>query len=240
MRRFLAFDIETAKVLPDGIGDILVHRPLGIACATATANDISEPLIWHGKSESGRPSGQMTSIEATQVVSDLADLTSRGYTLVTWNGLGFDLDVLAEESGKTKECALLAVNHVDMLFHVLCSLGHLISLQRAAEGMHIVGKKAGFSGAVIPAMWAAGRYGEVIDYCIQDARLTLQLAEGCERSQQLSWITQRGGLGRMLLPSGWLTVREANALALPDTSWMSDPPSRDRALQWIRKVGLVP
>jgi len=227
-------------VLPEGVGDILSHRPLGITCATATANDMPKPIIWHGKNESGRPSSQMTIVEAAQVVTDLANLTSRGYTLLTWNGLGFDFDVLAEESGKTKECASLAVNHVDMLFHVLCSLGHLISLQKAAEGMHVIGKKAGFSGAVVPAMWATGRHDEVIDYCVQDTRLTLQLAEECENKGQLSWITQRGGLGRMLLPTGWLTVQDANALPIPDTSWMSDPPSRDRALQWIRRAGLVP
>ena len=32
-RKYLVFDIETAKVLPDGEQDIKAHRPLGIACA---------------------------------------------------------------------------------------------------------------------------------------------------------------------------------------------------------------
>jgi hypothetical protein len=45
------------------------------------------------------------------------------YTIVTWNGTGFDFDILAEESGMLAECKGLAVNHVDMMFHVLCRLG---------------------------------------------------------------------------------------------------------------------
>ncbi|MGA2267909.1 MAG: ribonuclease H-like domain-containing protein [Bryobacteraceae bacterium] len=237
MKRFLAFDIETAKVVPEDVSDILAYRPLGIACAAATANDLPEPLVWHGRDKSGRPSGQMTREEAARLVDDLAAHTSQGYTLVTWNGLGFDLNVLAEESGHAKECALLAASHVDMLFHVLCSRGHLVSLQKAAEGMRLPGKQAGVSGAVAPAMWAAGKYEEVLNYCIQDVRLTLQLAEACERSRQMTWITRRGSPGQMALPGGWLTVREARALPLPDTSWMSDPPSRDRFLGWADKAG---
>lgn len=237
MKRLLAFDIETAKVLPEGATDLLDHRPLGIACAAAVADDLRKALVWHGRDDSGCPTGQMTRQEAAVVVSDLAALVSQGYTLVTWNGLGFDFDVLAEESGKVSECALLASNHVDMLFHTLCSLGHLVSLQKAAEGMRLPGKKAGISGAVAPAMWAAGRHQEVLDYCIQDVRLTLQLADACERRRQLAWVTQRGRLKQMPLPRGWLNVREASKLPLPDTSWMSSPPTRDRFLRWIRKAG---
>ncbi len=237
MRRFLAFDIETAKLLPENVDDLLAHRPLGIACAAAIANDLPQPLVWHGRDESGRPSGRMTNQEAAQLVADLTGLSSRGYTLLTWNGLGFDLDILAEESGERKACAALAAGHVDMLFHVVCSLGHRISLQKAAEGMRLSGKKAGVSGAAAPAMWAAGKHEEVLEYCTQDVRLTLQLAEACERAHQLAWVTQRGSLKQMPLRSDWLTVREAGALPLPDTSWMSDPPSRDRYLRWIRQAG---
>jgi hypothetical protein len=126
-----------------------------------------------------------------------------------------------------------------MLFHAVCSLGHRISLQKAAEGMQLPGKKAGVSGALAPAMWAAGRQEEVVEYCKQDVRLTLQLAQACERARQLAWVTQRGAKKQMPLRSGWLTVTEAGALPLPDTAWMSDPPSRDRYLGWIRKAGAL-
>jgi hypothetical protein len=237
MRRFLAFDIETAKILPENVDDILAHRPLGIACAAAMADDLPQPLTWHGRDESGQPSGRMTREETARLVTDLASLVSQGYTPVTWNGAGFDFDILAEESGQLQACATLAAAHVDMLFQAICSLGHRISLQKAAEGMRLPGKKAGISGAVAPAMWAAGRHDEVLAYCVQDVRLTLDLAKACENAHRLAWITQRGSLKQMSLPRGWLTVREAGELPLPDTSWMSDPPSRERYLGWIRAAG---
>ena len=236
MRRFLAFDIETAKVVPDVVDDLLAFRPLGIACAAAVARDRSEPLVWHGMDDAGQPSDRMTRGEAARLVADLAGFVSEGYTLLTWNGLGFDLNVLAEESGQTDRCAKLAIDHVDMLFHVLCDRGHLVSLAKAAEGMGLPGKTAGISGAAAPAMWAEGRRAEVLDYCVQDVRATLDLAEACERKGRLNWITRKGTVGKMPLRGGWLTVREARALPLPDTSWMSDPPSREHALDWLTQL----
>jgi hypothetical protein len=233
MRRFLAFDLETAKIVPEPVVDLLAHRPLGIACATATANDLQQPFIWHGRDAGGRPASRMTREEAADLVHRLSALTSQGYTLVTWNGLYFDFNVLAEESGLIVDCARLATGHVDMMFHVLCSVGYRVGLEKAAEGMQLPGKKAGVSGADAPAMWAAGRYDEVLDYCIQDANLTLQLAETCEHRKQLAWITRRRKLSQMPLPHRWLTVQEARVLPLPDTSWMSDPEPRDRFLRWL-------
>jgi hypothetical protein len=236
MKRYLAFDIETAKIVPGDVVDLLAHRPLGIACAAAVASDFPAPRVWHGKDESGGPGPQMNREEAAHLVADLTALAAQGYTLVTWNGLGFDFDVIAEESGKAAECAELAAAHVDMLFHILCCRGHLIGLQKAAEGMRLPGKKAGMSGDIAPAMWAAGRFAEVLDYCVQDVRVTLQLAETCERQRQFAWMTQRGSRSVMPLAGGWLTVRQARTLPLPDTSWMSDPPSRDRFLRWLPRA----
>jgi hypothetical protein len=237
MKRFLAFDIETAKIIPEGVRDLLAHRPLGIACAAAVAADAPEPRLWHGRDAAGRPAGRMTREEAARLVNDLTALVAQGYTIVTWNGLGFDFDVLAEESGEAEACRVLAEQHVDMLFHFLCSKGFLVSLQKAADGMRLPGKTQGVSGAVAPEMWAAGRHDEVLAYCAQDVRLTLQLAQTCERTGQLAWVTQRGTTGAMPLPNGWLTVREARALPLPDTSWMNDPPQRAHFLRWLSSAG---
>lgn len=239
MKRYLAFDLETAKLLPPEVRDVLKHRPLGISCAAAIASDFPEPLLWHGKNASQLPSKQMTREEAGQLVSKLTELTQQGYTLLTWGGVDFDFNILAEESGMEKECAQLALNHIDMLFHIVCSLGYRVSLQKASEGMKLPGKKIGISGALAPAMWAEGKYEEILEYCAQDSRLTLQIAEACEKIRQLQWITKRGTPGLMPLQSGWLTVKQALALPMPDTSWMSDPPSREDIVKWIYKAGCL-
>ena len=239
MKHYLSFDMETARVLPDGIKDILQHRPLGIACATAVAeDDPTNSFRWHGWDINKRPANQMTPTEAEKLVLDLMELSEKGYTLITWGGAHFDFDVLAEESGRVSECASLAKNHIDMLFHIFCSLGYPVSLQKAAEGMGLQGKKPGVSGKLAPSMWAAGQYEEVIEYCTQDAHLALQVARQCERGQRLAWITRRGTTGQLALPNGWLKVQDASQLPLPDTSWMPDPMSRDDMIRWLDRSEL--
>ena len=233
VNKLLAFDIETAKVLPDSVKDILDYRPLGITCAVAIASDLPNPFVWHGTTADGQPASQLSKTEAENVVTQLEDFVAKGYTIVTWNGLGFDLPVLSDESGSIERCARLATGHVDMLFHALCALVHFISLHKAAEGMQLQGKLAGHSGATAPALWVAGRHSEVIAYCIQDVRVTLALAEAAQAQRRLSWITNRGTLGKLSLPNGWLPVSQAKLLPLPDTSWMSEPPTRERFLQWL-------
>ena len=233
-RHYLAFDIETAKILPDGVTDLLVHRPLGICCAAALAADMDKAMTWYGSSESGQPAQQMSQPEVQALVRGLSSLVSDGYTLLTWNGLGFDFNVLAEESGLQEECELLALGHVDMMFHAVCVLGHFVSLQKAADGMGVKGKPEGISGARAPAMWAAGRHQDVLEYAVHDVRATLELAQACERRRELIWITRKGTPSRMVLPDGWLEVRQSNALPEPDTSWMSDPPRRQQFTEWIR------
>ncbi len=233
-RRYLAFDIETAKILPDRVTDLLVHRPLGICCAAALAADMDKAITWCGSSESGEPTQQMSQPEVQALVRDLSSLVSDGYTLLTWNGLGFDFDVLAEESGIQDECERLALGHVDMLFHAVCVRGHFVSLQKAADGMGIKGKPEGITGAEAPAAWAAGRYQEVLDYVVHDVRATLELAQACEKRREMVWITRKGTPSHMPLPHGWLDVKQANALPEPDTSWMTDPPRRQHLTEWIR------
>jgi len=231
--RYVSFDIESAKLIPPDASDILAYRPLGISCAAAATSDTRESRVWAGRTPEGGYAPQMSGSEVQAMVRDLIEYTKDGYSLVTWNGLGFDFDILAEESGMHTECAELATRHIDMLFHAVCVMGHSLSLQKATEGTGIEGKLAEMSGAEAPAAWAAGRHEEVLAYVRQDAVATVELAEVCEERKELAWITRTGKKRRMPLETGWLTVKEASGLPLPDTSWMSDPPRRERYLAWI-------
>ena len=47
-------------------------------------------------------------------VEYLATQVENGYTIVTWNGLGFDFDILADESQMLAECRQLAIGHVQL------------------------------------------------------------------------------------------------------------------------------
>jgi len=234
-RKYVAFDIETAADIPGPEFNWHFHRPLGICCAAAIPCDSSDPILWHGKNPDGTPAGRMSREEARHMVEHLRQLTDRGYILLTWNGLGFDLNVLAEESDALEQCRDLALNQVDMMFHIFCDRGFPVALDKAAQAIGIPGKPDGMSGALAPQLWAKGRFQEVLDYVAQDVRIALQVAQMCEERQNFEWVTRKGTKGHMVLHRGWLTVREALDLPEPDTSWMSNPLPRQNFTDWLAK-----
>jgi len=236
--RYVAFDIETAKVLPESVTDLMDYRPLGIACAAAVVSGREEPVVWYG-ANGGEPAAQMSRVEVRSLLGDLSAWVADGYTLLSWNGLAFDFNVLAEESGLPDVCAALALEHVDMMFHVVCQLGYLVALGKAAEGLGISGKAGGLSGRDAPVMWSQGRYQDVLQYNTQDARLSLRVAQEAERRAEFVWITRRGTKGCMPLEQGWCSVRQAHRLPLPDTSWMSNPTTREHFTTWLPPNSLI-
>ncbi len=232
-RKYVAFDIETAKDVPGEDFNWKPHRPLGICCAATLCSDAQEPVLWHGKKADGTPAGRMSQAEARGLVDGLGAMVSKGYILLTWNGLGFDFDILAEESGHLKECRELALRHVDMMFHVFCEKGFPVGLDKAAQGLGIPGKPPGMSGLLAPKMWSQGRHDEVLGYVAQDVRIAMQIASTCERQRRFSWLTRKGTTSTMDLRRGWLTVREALQLPQPDTSWMKEPIPRQEFTRWL-------
>ena len=127
----------------------------------------------------------MTREEVKELV-DYLNAQSLFGTVVTWNGMGFDWPVLAEESGQPDTCRELARNHVDMMYHLFCTKGFPLGLNSAAAGMNVGAKTEGMSGATAPEMWTDGKRQEVIDYCIQDTKLTLDLANACQADHGLN------------------------------------------------------
>lgn len=232
-RKYLAFDIETVKEYPQG-DSWRDHRPLGIACAAAQQQDSPNPITWYSANPDGTIADSMSQHDVQRLLQDLLRYTTQeGYTLVTWNGLGFDFDVLAEESAQFELCRSLALTHVDMMFHFLCDKGYPVALTTAAKGMNTQDKTEGMSGDLAPKKWAKGERQPVIDYCTQDVRATLDLALACEAKRQLNWTSRSGRANWMKLPAGWLPVEQANDLPLPDTSWMTDPLPREDFTAWL-------
>ena len=232
MRKYLAFDIETAKELPGDFALWRKHRPLGICCAATCASD-REPTLWHSMTSAGKPASRMTPTDAKQLVDYLRESAALGYTILTWNGASFDFDVLAEESGSREHCRACVHDHVDMMFHIVCRLGYPISLEKVAQGLGIPGKAGGMSGSEVPKLWAKGEHEKVLTYVAQDVRLALQIAAESERRKQFAWITQKGTRKTEPLRDGWKTVREALTLPLPDTSWMKTPLAREDFVAWL-------
>jgi len=233
LRKYVAFDIETAKVVPAVVSELKAHRPLGIACAATLCSTEDRPRLWYGVTNDDKPAPRMNRLEAAEIVHLLAKFVADGFTILSWNGLGFDFDILAEESGMTDDCKRLARSHVDMMFHAFCELGFPIGLDRAAKAMSLPGKSQAIEPHMAPQLWADGRTKEVLNYVSQDVRATLDLARVCEAQRCLRWLTKNGGLRDIKLPRGWLTVDEAALRSEPDTSWMDNPIPRSRFAGWF-------
>ncbi len=235
-RKFLAFDLETATDVPGDDFNWRPHRPLGISCAATLSTESSTPKLWYGGQERGTPTARMERNEAAELVQYLIEMAAAGFTIVTWNGLAFDYDILSEESGLLAECKQLALEQVDMMFQVFCIKGFPVGLDNVARGSGVPGKVAGMSGVKAPPLWQQGRYQEVLDYVAQDVRTTLQVACVCDQRRSLTWVTRKGSLSQCSLPSSWLAVREALRLPEPDTSWMDTPMSRSSYTAWLSDI----
>lgn len=232
--KLIGFDIEISKPFPDGEGDWKIHRPLGISCAATIAAGESARL-WYGRTPGADYAAQMSPGEVQELVRYLQSQVEAGGRILTWNGLGFDFDILAEESGMGAECASLALGHVDMMFHVFCLKGFPLGLDKAAQGMGLAGKTPGITGDMVPGMWQAGRYVQVLEYVQQDVQTLLDLWFKVDGLRQLKWFSNRGYPQRLDLPRGWLTVEQADKLPSPDTSWMSNPWPRTKFTGWVEK-----
>lgn len=231
--KFLAFDIETAKDVPGPDFNWKPHRPLGITCIASQSTDDKEPRVWLSRNEDGTPAAQMARADVGEFVKFLSASTDAGWVPLSWNGLSFDFDILAEESGLIDECKTLARNHIDMMFHVVCEKGFPVSLKNAAAGLKVAGKLAGVEGIEAPSLWAKGQFELVIDYVAQDVRTTLAVALKSESERSFAWLTRKGTISTMPLPIGWLSVDAAARLPSPDTSWMPKPISRNEFMWWL-------
>lgn len=227
MTKFLAFDLEIFKPIPDGETNWKAHRPLGISCAAAIATDHAAPTLWWASDN-----GPMTKGECQTMLTYLRTMQRKGYTLLTWNGLSFDFDILAEESGMLAECADLAMNHIDMMFQFYCLKGFPLGLDACAKGCGLPGKPDGMDGAKAPALWQAGEHQTVLDYVARDAETTLAIAHTVRNQKGFDW-TAKSGRRNSVRVNEWKTVKECLALPEPDTSWMANPMTRSSFMEWL-------
>lgn len=247
----VAWDIETAALATDGEYD------LPITCA-ATATSDGRTVTWQGPLlQDGRFAPCMTPRGVERMLGHLWDGLRRGDTLVTFNGLGFDLPVAAAAADMRALAREIARRHVDVMFAFHCCHGFPVGLAKIAAGMGL-GGKVGLSGRYAPALWtgegpdevlaecAAAGYPSagtaeaqdmVLTYVAGDVDLTLKVyQEILARDGEVAWVTRGGGVARRTIPliDGRLpTVAECLSMPEPDVSWMDDPWPRAKFAGWL-------
>lgn len=232
--KIAAFDIEIATLVPEGETDWKQHRPLGITCAAITTP--RGTWTYAAKNEDGTYAERMTDTQCDEIVDALEMLYDYGYQILTWNGLGFDFDILAEESDRDDVCKFVAMSdrHIDMMFHFFCSRGYPVGLDAVSKGLGLPGKPEGIDGAKAPELWLTDPE-RVISYVQSDARQTLEVYQRSlvagGGNVYLSWIA-RSGRENTWYADRWLSVAEALELPQPDTRWMSESWPRSKFHGW--------
>lgn len=251
VNKLIGFDIEISKEIPPDTDDITPYRPLGISCASAVAQDFS--TLWYGRNEAGEVQPSMSRAEVLDMLFWLAKNVTDGYHIVTWNGLQFDFDILAEESGDKLLCQKLALGHFDVMFQFVCMYGFPVGLNTIAKGMGLAGKTEGVHGDLVPWMWndqndklkEAGREDLAnmllkdkrnlcLKYVEQDSRTTLEVIQRISETKEVKWTARSGRFNRKWI-GNLMTVKECLELPFPDTSWMTNPTPREEYLAWFDK-----
>lgn len=253
--KYAAWDLEIATPIPEGTEDWSELRPLGISCAAVSkvpgAGGEPYTRVWHGgETPEGRYVERMSPTQCRMMAGTLMALQALGFTLVTFNGCGFDLDVLAEEcddAAVADAVRRLAREHVDIAFAFFAEKGFMCGLAKAALAMGLGGKTEGMSGALAPDMWAGTREDQelVLEYVERDAVLTGELYEAVLEEGKLRWVTSRGHIGTWRPramgeaengATRLLTVQEAMQLPEPDMSWAGPdwtPWEREKFVGWL-------
>lgn len=230
----MGFDLEIFNN-PDEESDVpWPKQKLGISCIGLWPDDQEEcRLFWNQEN----PTGAMTPPQILEAINAMWSYRALGYEIATWNGLAFDFQVLAVESGEWFSCRELAVEHVDMMFHFYCTYGHLLGINAAAEGAGVGGKLEGMSGALAPDLWKEGKTQKVLDYLAQDCKMTNEVAAYGDRTKTVKWTSKSGKqLTRQIGEKGWLPVHRAACMPIPNTSWMkrdASYPTRRTMMRWV-------
>ncbi len=152
MKNIVVFDIETQNTFDEVGGYFPEKLDVSVVCAYFYADD----------------SWRSYTIDNMQVL--LKDFEGAD-CLIGYNNIGFDIPVL----NKYYPGDLLKIPQLDMLDKIRESLGYRIKLDDVASATIGIGKSA--HGLQAVAWWKEGKVQEIIDYCMQDVKVTKEIFE---------------------------------------------------------------
>lgn len=236
--KLLSYDIEIYNDFPeDGEADLHTIIP-SVAAVCSTEDDVQ----FYFDLPNDADEAPMSVETARTLVDDMYEQWKQGYTLFTRNGTKFDFKLLGYFSGLEHKCAELALNAVDGMLLVTFRKGYYLGLDAALIGAGVKGKQhtvtlndgsqiTDMDGSKAPQMWREGEYTAVMEYLWADVVQPLKLGEILTQTNQLKWTSKSGR------PQGVYTkmelVKDLFNLPEPDTSWMTDPPTRRSFVDWM-------
>lgn len=208
----LYLDIETTQKIPEDWNKSPTCIP--IACMAYKIGKLTH--VVHNKDNIGEA---MTNQQVVQIIEDLIKYTKL-HTLVTFNGSGFDVRLLAEYAkvknggprGLYEEVREMNLNrHIDLMFLAVCVRGHPVSLQKTCDAMGVGSKSLAGGGLEAVVLWNLG--GEsitrVLEYNKQDVELLSLLYQkiGETSPAKMGFVSKAGN--RIFFDVKLLTVNDA-------------------------------
>ncbi len=155
--RIIVFDIEIAKRVED--------VPRGWAAAREGECGVSCVCLWDSETDRYHVYDQHT-------IYKCIDHLCQADILVSFNGIGFDIPALEGYAGVT----ISVDQHYDILAEIFKSAGKKVKGFKLGEvGPRTVGLDKIDTGEHAPTLYEEGRWGELIDYCINDVHMTKEL-----------------------------------------------------------------
>ena len=104
--KHVLFDLETELLA----GDLNLDRYVPAITIGATLTDGGTLKLWYEQDDKGNAlGGTLGQDTAGALVRYLQTCVQDGYTVVTWNGAGFDFRVLAQASDMAEACVELSI-----------------------------------------------------------------------------------------------------------------------------------
>ena len=139
--------------------------------------------------------------------NDLRKYHSKGYTLVTKNGLGFDLPILSKHiSDGGANCDEIfntfeeSDRHIDICQLLRNQYGFRFSLASLVSGLYGTKESKSMAAAAAPIQWAEKQYQTVLDYCMHDSVLTAKVFVDAP-TRSFEAIGKRNGQSKVMMIS---------------------------------------
>jgi hypothetical protein len=235
--KLLSFDIEISDVFALGKHeDIEKYAPFHISVAATAIHD-GEERVWYSKDDEGRPTMNLTQQRAHELLEYLDEMQHMGFMVCAWNGLNFDLKWIGHQADNMSLAARIALKSFDPMFQFFNQAGFPVGLGKVAEGMGIPQEKL-MDGADAPNQWRAGKYQEIMDYCLGDCQMTNLIVSSIQKTRQIRWVTARGSISSKPMPR-LKSVEEVIQDPEPDQSWLDTPMPKSKFYKWIEEVGVA-
>ncbi len=184
--RIVSLDIETANLDMEAEG-LAFDDPKGwrtaVVCLHDTVNNLTHTYVHPDEYEEVKENhdssvGRIYPFDCLEY--HLRRMRNEGYTLLTHNGLGFDLPIISKpiKDGGVGGCASLLEKWPKSQMMDTCAVlteatGERYRLNHLIHGLLGEDSSKLMDAANAPKEWAKKNYGEVIRYCMDDTQKTV-------------------------------------------------------------------